>query len=305
MRKRATQRPVGRLSPATRIATAAGGVAAAAACCAALLWSVSAGTSPSFALVALPLIAMPVLVAATAWTAAHRAIAASLDPAIANLERMAEHDFSLPAAPFADSETAGLGAAIERCRAALEGRQRAGKVHAAVARLMGAAVSSLAQGDLSRRVMLDLPEPYRDFRDDFNESMERLEAVFGTITGSGARLAAHQQEIDAAAAQLKRRAERLAERIDAELEAIENCDDREDVLEKVRHIMGGVAVAARRNIAAAERFSQLGLLVQKEVTALADVGGVAPVSDTATTDGDEPTIRLPAATVPPRIHSAA
>lgn len=305
MRKRASQRPERPLSPATRIAIAAGGSAAAAACCVVLLWSVSAGTGASFALVALPLIAMPVIVAATTWTAAHRAIAASLEPAIENLERMAGHDLSPPAAPFAGCETAGLGAALERCRAALEGRQRAGKVHAAVARFMGAAVSSLANGDLSRRVTLELPEPYRAFRDDFNASMERLETVSGTVTGSGIRLAAHQQEIDAAAAQLKRRAQKLAERIDAELEAIGNCDDREDLLEKVRHIMGGVAVAARRNIAAAERFSQLGLLVQHEATALADVGGVTPVSDPATAEGDEPAPRLPAATKLLRIHSAA
>lgn len=293
------------MSPATRIAIAAGGVSAAVACCTVILWSFSAGAGTSFAVIALPLIAMPIVVAATAWTSAHRAIASSLEPAIEGLERIAQNDFTLPAAPFADSETAGLGAAIERCRSGLEGRQRAGKVHAAVARLMGGAIGSLADGDLSRRVTLDLPEPYRAFRDDFNTTMERLEVAFATLTTSSKHLAAHQQEIDAAAGRLGQRAQKLAERIDIELLAIENCDDREEMLQRVRHLMGGIAVAARRNMEAAERFSEIGRLVQEEATALAQLGSGNPTSDEAGNEPGDTTARLPAATAPVRIHSAA
>jgi methyl-accepting chemotaxis protein len=305
MRTRASQERHISMSPATRIAIAAGGVSAAVACCTVILWSFSAEAGTSFALIALPLISMPIVVAATAWTTAHRAIAASLEPAIESLQRIAQNDFTLPAAPFADSETAGLGAAIERCRSGLEGRQRAGKVHAAVARLMGAAIGSLADGDLSRRVTLDLPEPYRAFRDDFNATMDRLEAAFATLTTSSTRLAAHQQEIDAAAVQLRRRAEKLAERIDVELLAIETCDDREEMLQRVRHILGGIAVAAKRNMEAAERFSTLGRLVEREAAALATLECANLASPNLTDQQGETELRIPPATVPARIHSAA
>lgn len=305
MRTRSHQRRDISLSPATRIAIAAGGVSAAVACCVVILWSFSAEAGTSLALIALPLIAMPIVVAATAWTSAHRAIAASLEPAIEGLERIAQNDFTLPAAPFADSETAGLGAAIERCRSGLEGRQRAGKVHAAVARLMGAAIGGLAGGDLSRRVTLDLPEPYRAFRDDFNTTMERLEIAFATLTTSSTHLASHRQEIDAAASRLGQRAQKLAERIDIELLAIESCDDREEMLQRVRHFMGGIAVAARRNMEAAERFSEIGRLMQEEATALALLGSRSPTSDEPGNEPGDTTARLPAATAPVRIHSAA
>lgn len=305
MRTRVSQRRDRLLSPATRIAIAAGGISAAVACCTVILWSFSAGAGTSFALVALPMILMPIAVAATAWTTAHRAIAASLEPAIESLDRIAQNDFTLPAAPFVDGETADLGAAIERCRSGLEGRQRSGKVHAAVARLMGAAMGSLADGDLSRRVTLDLPEPYRAFRDDFNTTMGRLETAFATLTTSSVRLASHQQAIDEAAVRLKRRAEKLAERIDTELLAIENCDDREEMLQRVRHIMGGVAVAARRNMEAADGFSEIGRLVEREATALGEFNRAGSASDDETDQSGETELRMPSPTMPARIHSAA
>lgn len=305
MGKRASHGPGGRLSPAARTAVAAALAGAATSCGVIVLWGVLPDARASLALVVLPLILMPLAVAAAAWSVAHRAMEASLKPAVESLERIAAQDFSAPVAPAACGETARLAEALESCRAALAERNGAGKVHAAVARLMGAAIGGLAEGDLSKRITVELPQPYRAFRDDFNAAMEALQARSDELGDLGGRLREREREIGEAAAQLLRRAEKLAERIEAEQHAIEASEDPEEILRRARHMMGGVAVAAQRNIEAAGRFSELGLLVAREAQRLAELaqGPEAEGKEAAARPAESP--RMPAADFPARIVTAA
>lgn len=289
-----------RLSPAAATAVAAAAASAAASCGAFVLWSAGEGAAPSLALVVLPLILSPALVAAAAWLAARRAIRTRLEAAAESLDRIAALDLSAPD-PLAPGDGAErLEEALERCRAALAGRQGTAKVHAAVARLMAAAVRRLAEGDFSARVTVELPVPYRPFRDDFNAAMETLERAYGALDASGARLRESAREIGEAADLLARRAGKLADRIGIDLSAIEAGGARhpEEALRLARHTMGGAGVAAQRNAEAAGRFADLGLKVAREAEHLAALArGLRPEEGEAGTP-DEPAV-LPAATAFP------
>lgn len=312
MGKRASQQPEGRLSPAVATAAAAAAASAVASLLAFALWSLDPSAQGVSLPAALALLASPMLVGLAVLAAARWAIRAGLSPAVESIERLAAQDFSTEPAPACGEETAALARALERCHAALEGRQRAVKVHAAVARLAGAAVSRLAEGDLSARITVELPQPYDRLRDDFNAAMERLESMRAASGGPGGRLREHAREIGEAAAQLSRRAGKLAERIDADMIAAEGAgEDADATLRRVLHTMAGVRVAAQRNAEAAERFADLGLLVAQEAQGLADLaGGLAGPHEEEQADAPCGEVRaemrrLPAATLPASIGSAA
>lgn len=296
MNEQASSRSGAGLSPAARTAVAAALACAATACCVIVLWSILPATPGSPGIIFLPLMLMPLVVAGVVWATAQRAIESSLDPAIEALTRLAAHDFASSREPGATAETARLILAIEDCRAALEERHRATKVHAAVARLMGAGISNIANGDFSARISLELPEPYRAFRDEFNTVMEDLQTRLGRLDGAGERLKRHRQEIDEAAGQLMRRATKLAERVDAELLAMEG-HSADEALRMARHLIGGVAVAAQRNVDASRTFAMLAERIGEEA------GRLGSVADDGTMRAAAPA--MPAATIPARISSAA
>src|SRR5690606_14920709 len=170
----------------------------------------------------------------------------SVDRAVESLERIAANDLGAPTTLGASGEMAALALALERCRIALGERQRANKIHASVARVMGMAIGRLAEGDFSARISVELPPPYQLFGNDFNEAMERLLAPSGE---AAQRLRGRSEEIAKAAENLRRRAAKLAERIDTDLAAIDrDALSPEDALRTACHTLGGAGVAARRNI---------------------------------------------------------
>lgn len=314
---------------ADRIAAAAAVSSAAAIACALLLWSLLAGAQPAPLLVILLLVLPPPMVAAAAWVAARMLVDASLAPAVEALHRFAAQDFSAPAALDAGG-TRRLGAALEALRAALAARhdalqeetderaredaarQAAIRVHSAVARLMGAAVSRLSQGDLTGRVTVKLPQPYVAFQSDFNAAMERLETAFGAVDSAGARLHEQACAIEEASAQLACRTARLAGHLDAELAEIETdagLHDPERALRRLLHTMNGVRIAAERNARAAEHFAGLGRSVACEAGLMLDVAGgfgAAEQPADAPVEADAgPERALPAADVPATLGALA
>src|SRR5690606_34549593 len=77
------------------------------------------------------------------------------------------------------------------------------------------------------------------------------------------------KQILEAAESLKRRAAKLANRIDADLAAIDgDPSPPEDALRAACHTLGGAGVAAQRNIEAAERFGAIALLLAAEADRL-------------------------------------
>lgn len=300
MAKRVSHGPEGRLSPAVATAAAAATASAVASVPVFMLWSMQPGVQGLPVLAVLALLVPPVVVGMAVLAAARWAIRAGLTPAIESIERLAAQDFAAGPAPACGPETAALALVLARCHAALAAQQRATRVHAAVARLAGAAVGRLAEGDFSARITVELPQPYGQLRHDFNAAMETLESMHPMPGGAVERLQAHAREIGEAAAHLSRRAARLAARIDADLSAVEAGDeDAQAALDRVLHMMGGVRVATQRNAEAAERFADLGLLVAQEAECLA--GGFPPRQPEEPAEAP----RLPAATVPASIGSTA
>lgn len=298
MQKSPSQKRAGRLPPAAAAAIFAAAASAATTCAGAALWSLLPQEGAAPALLVAPLVLMPLAAAAATWLYASRAIGASLEPAVESLERLAAHDFATPTALAFSAETAALALSLERCRVALAERQRAAKAHAAVARLMAAAIGRLAEGDLSARIDVELPQPYRSFGDDFNAAMEALQSPSGQ---TGALLRERARDIADAAGQLGRRAARLMERVEDDLIAIEAEDGVEDALRIARHTLVGAGVAARRNIEAAEGFAALGRLMEADADRL---DGHAP-QEKAGRERSEAPPHMPAATFPDIMRAPA
>lgn len=139
--------------------------------------------------------------------------------------------------------------------------------HAAVARLMGAGVGQLAQGDGEARVAIDLPPPYAAFGDDFNAVAQALQTARTETGALRARCDAQASALDAAASRLGERARRLHERLETELRIIEALEDHvpAEALRIARNMLQGAGVAARRNIEAAEGFAAIGLALRQNV----------------------------------------
>lgn len=247
-----------RMAPAAHPALAAGIATASASAIGLLAWSLVPEGEARAVLVVAPFLLAPFAVAAATWVASRRALHELLDPMTRNVERLFATETAVPVLPNA-LETAPLAAALERSRLAVADRSRTGKIHAAVARLLGAGISRLAEGDYKVRITVDLPELYRPYQDDFNRAMENLEAMLAASTSPDARLAAQAGDIAAAAEQLAKRAEKLAQRIEDDLATIEQTApaDPQEALKVACHTLNGARVAAQRNIDAAHSFAAM------------------------------------------------
>lgn len=257
-----------RAFPSAGPALAAGTATAALSLAGFVLWSVLPAGPTAAVAIAVPFILAPVAAAAAAWIAAQRAVQALLDPMVEQIKHLSGRDALLPVSANAP-ETMPLAAALERYRAAMAEKNRTGKVHSAVARLLGAGIGRLAEGDYKARITVDLPDAYRPFQDDFNRAMERLEADMMRIDASE-----HAAALAAAADQLGKRAEKLAARIEADLQTIAVSDPTE-ALQLAQHTLGGTHVAAKRNVEAAARFREIA--EQLGAPALTQTEAAAPV----------------------------
>lgn len=237
----------GRLTPGIAAAAAAGAAGLFAAGGALLLSRLAPALLAPF------LALFPLLGAAAAWLA----VRAALRPAVAMVERLAAHDFSASGAGDGDGDA--LAAALERCRQSLAARDRTMRAHMAVAKLMGAGVDRLAQGDFTARIDADLPAPYDRFGRDFNAAMERLAADADALSALRDTARDAIGALEDAAARLGKRAEKLGMRIETDLRIIDVLGKRDagEALAIARHTMEGVAVAARRNSEAAAEIARI------------------------------------------------
>jgi methyl-accepting chemotaxis protein len=107
---------------------------------------------------------------------------------------------------------------VETERAAAEEQRRehdaarasAAKLQAAVVRLIGAALSRVAEGDLTGRIKVEFPKEHQKLKEDFNLAMNRLQGTMSRIAATGERVEAGVAEIRHAADELARRASQQA-----------------------------------------------------------------------------------------------
>ncbi|MEO3386468.1 methyl-accepting chemotaxis protein [Mesorhizobium sp. CAU 1741] len=291
-----------RLSPSTAVAVAAAAAGAAASGLVVLVIEIAPG---SFTALAVAIVLASLLAGLVSWATARLAVRAELSSIAQAVVRLERQDFTT-SVPASSAEAGELVAALQSCRATLGDRHKVAKAHAAVARLLGNAIKRLAEGDLAARITVDLPEPYRGFRNDFNGSMEALEAAFGGLADTGGRLSGRARAIGEAADELSRRATKLSERLDADLRAIDIGARRDpaEALRLARHTLDGVVIATHRNRAAAARFDELGRGLAREAERLFVLAGVeqprgAPVAKPVQDQG------LPAAAFPVSLGATA
>lgn len=280
-----------RLSPSAATALAAAAASVLSVCPALVVHVLMPGSTTALVL---SLVAAPLLVAPVSWATARRFLRAETSTAAQAVVRLATQDFTTPA-PTGSADTRQLAEAIEHCRLVLGEREKSTKVHAAVARLLGAAIGRLAEGDYTARIKVPLPEPYRTFQNDFNTAMDALETSLDGLGGAGKRLAGQAREIGEASDLLARRAKKLAQRLDADLRVIDAgaARDPQQMLAVARNIMNGIAIATQRNIEAAAHFSDLGSQLARESAQLAALAGEEPDSPVAPASRPKGATRFP------------
>ena len=84
------------------------------------------------------------------------------------------------------------------------------KERAIVAASLGAALSRLAEKDLTYRMPADIPEAYRKLQGDFNAAIAQLESAMRSVTGSTDAIKSGTREIATASDDLSRRTEQQA-----------------------------------------------------------------------------------------------
>ena len=89
-------------------------------------------------------------------------------------------------------------------------RAAAAKLQSAVVRLIGAALSRVAEGDLTSRLKVDFPKEYQKLKEDFNLAMDRLQEAMAGIVETGDQVGNGTAEIRRAADELARRTEQQA-----------------------------------------------------------------------------------------------
>lgn len=146
-------------------------------------------------------------------------------------------------------------------KAALKPAIANGRTHAAIARLMGAGIGRLAQGDNEVRITIDLPSPYEGFGSGFNSIAQALQTACKDNEEMQSLLDAHIIALEANAVRLGERAHKLHERIVAELRLIDRLAEHDlaAALEIARHMLQGAGIAAGRNIDAADDLAKLAL----------------------------------------------
>ena len=93
------------------------------------------------------------------------------------------------------------------------------RVHAV--ELLAAALQALADGDLEQRITAPFPENLEMLRDDFNQSVSKLEAAVGTIGLSASAMAASAEEVRSSADDLSKRTEQQAASVEETAAALE------------------------------------------------------------------------------------
>jgi len=190
----------------------------------------------------------------------------TLIPLTQTMKRMAEGDFSgdVPGSERSD-EVGAMAAALEVFRGSgiertrleseaqnfkrdLDRRLRdmeaahalAGKTQKEVVETMAAALSRLADGDLSVRVAAPVHEEYRTLVDDFNSAVSSLETTLQNVRETVASVSGGADEISVASEDLSRRTERQAASLEETAAALD------EITATVRKTAQGAAQA--RNV---------------------------------------------------------
>jgi methyl-accepting chemotaxis protein len=164
----------------------------------------------------------------------------------------------------ADAELAQAEARALKDRQAAEARALA-EERALVAGSIGAAISRLADGDLTHRLSRDLPDAYLQLATDFNGAMDKVSDIMRAIAELTGTLHGSAEELSRASDDLSRRTEQQAASLEESAAALEQ------TAQSVRKTANGVG-HTRDVIAGTARASQdTSAVVQDAVEAMARI----------------------------------
>ena len=98
----------------------------------------------------------------------------------------------------------------ERRRETDNARAAVAKLQSAMLRLMGLALSKIAEGDLTTRIRVEFPEEFRQLKDDFNFAMDRLQEAVSHVAETSRQVRSEAFAIHKAAGELGQRSEQQA-----------------------------------------------------------------------------------------------
>ena len=163
-----------------------------------------------------------------------------------------------------EREAEGRRAQDEQARARSEAAQREAidEERAVVARSIGAALTRLAQKDLSFRIPAGIPDAYRNLQTDFNQAIGELEAAMESVIGGTATIESGAREIASAADDLSRRTEQQAASLEETAAALD------EITATVRRTAEGAAHAREVVATADDGARQSALVLRETVTAM-------------------------------------
>ncbi|MBU2137034.1 MAG: methyl-accepting chemotaxis protein [Alphaproteobacteria bacterium] len=148
----------------------------------------------------------------------------------------------------ADAELAQAEARALKDRQAAEARALA-EERALVAGSIGAAISRLADGDLTHRLSRDLPEAYLQLATDYNGAMDRVSDIMGAIAELTGTLHGSAEELSRASDALSRRTEQQAASLEESAAALEQTAQSvrktANGVGHTRHVIAGTSKASQ------------------------------------------------------------
>ncbi|CAP54399.1 methyl-accepting chemotaxis protein [Gluconacetobacter diazotrophicus] len=153
--------------------------------------------------------------------------------------------------------------ALETARQASEARARA--TNDAVMKAVGEALGRIAQGDLTHRIGDDMPEEYRQLRDDFNLAIAQLSETLSQVQGTAETISRGADEIANAADDLSQRTERQAASIQQTAAALDQ------ITASVTRTAGGTKRASGAVNAAKADTRHSGTVVDQAILAMSEI----------------------------------
>jgi methyl-accepting chemotaxis protein len=186
-------------------------------------------------------------------------------------EKVAELVSSVVKAALLDVELAVSGyiETLDHQREEAEeaGHQAVARERAIVSGSFGVSLAKLADKDLTHRLTGDVPEAYRELKDNFNTAADHLVDALRSVAGSAGNILSGTHDISSASDDLARRTEQQAASLEETAAALG------EITSTVKKAAESAAHASRVVATAKDDAEKSGLVVRKAVEAMTAIAG--------------------------------
>ncbi|CAM5764324.1 hypothetical protein BMIN10S_01170 [Bosea minatitlanensis] len=153
----------------------------------------------------------------------------------------------------------------EQRQAAARRQQEQAEELERIVRELAAGLAALSQGDLTHRILAQMPEAYEKLRHDFNETVDRLSSTMATIQATSSDVGVAAREINTGADDLSKRTEEQASSLE------ETAATTEELAASVKASAQASKEAARIATQAMEAAQSGGAIAGQAVEAMARI----------------------------------